>query len=366
MILGILPEQGGSLQNWSKAGQGSRFINYYLESYVEDFTEIYYFSYAKEDCAFPPSCFLVKNNLGLHRWLYAILLPFLQARFFKKCDILRIMQMTGEVPAIVAKLLYKTPFVATYGYPYEVFSRGKRERLRPYLFKMRSRLALRFADKIIVTTKVLFDYVSRYVAKDKIFLIPNAVDTAQFRPLASNTKCKTKGVVYVGRLSLMKNIKLLLEAVSLLKKKVKLTIIGDGPLKESLMQQAREMALDVDFKGAIPNQELPLYLNRASIFVLPSVAEGHPKALLEAMSCGLPCIGTDVEGTNTVIVDSVNGLLCKLDAQDLADRIETLLDGEKLAESLGKRAREFILENYDIKAVIKKEITLLKSVVNRL
>jgi len=360
MILGILPEQGGSLKNWSKAGQDKRFIHYYLESYAKDFDKVYYFSYLNEDRKLSPSCFLVKNTSRLHRWLYAPLMPILKAGYFRKCDVLRVMQITGALPAIISKLLYMKPFVITYGYPYEVFSRGKGERIRPYLFNIRSRIALKFADKVIVTTKALFDYVSKYTASHKISLIPNAVNTAQFRPFAVKAEDDRKNIIYVGRLASLKNVNLLLEAVSLLKD-ARLTIIGDGPLKTQLQAQAEAMKLDVDFKGIVQHQDLPQYLNAASVFVLPSMAEGHPKALLEAMSCGLGCIGMNVEGTNSVIRDGVNGLLCKPNAQDVADKTKLLLNDEKLAKSLGSKAREFILKNYDFDTIISEEINLLKS-----
>lgn len=361
-IIGILSSQGGSIHDLKQIGQEQRFINFYLRQYAKEFTKVYYFSYRKENYKISPNCFVIPNRFNLHRWIYAFLLPFIEARYFRQCSVLRIMQLTGEIPVIIAKLIYKIPFVATYGYPYEMFSRGERERLRPYLYKMRSHLALGFADKVIVTTKTLFDHVSKYVAQEKIILIPNTVDTALFKPQALNKERKTKSIIYVGRLSLMKNLKLLLDAVSLLNSKIKLTLIGDGPMKKLLMQQAREMGLDVEFKGIIINEELPLHLNSASIFVLPSVAEGHPKALLEAMSCGLACVATDVEGTDTVIQDGVNGLLCKLNVKDLAEKIEILLNDEKLAESLSRKAREFILENYDFNTVIEREITLLRGV----
>src|SRR3972149_402807 len=72
---------------------------------------------------------------------------------------------------------------------------------------------------------------------------------------------------------------------------------------------SKAAAASVRFMGSISNEELPPVLNRYRFFALPSVREGMPKALIEAMACGLVCIGTDVEGINEIIRDGENGFL---------------------------------------------------------
>jgi N,N'-diacetylbacillosaminyl-diphospho-undecaprenol alpha-1,3-N-acetylgalactosaminyltransferase len=112
----------------------------------------------------------------------------------------------------------------------------------------------------------------------------------------------------------------------------------------------------------VPNERLPELLNAADVFVLPSQREGHPKVLLEAMSCGLPCVGADVEGIREVIQDGENGLLCSLTPKDMADKIYRLFSDPDLALRLGQAARHFVEANFDLDILLEKETRYLYSV----
>lgn len=145
---------------------------------------------------------------------------------------------------------------------------------------------------------------------------------------------------------------------------IKISIIGDGELRKALQTYAINNHINVEFLGVIPNQELPDYYSRAKIFVLSSLTEGHPKVLLEAMSSGLPCIGSNVTGIQDLIKDGETGLLCKPTAEDIAAKIDQLISNPSFAEKLGSSAREYIVNNFEITGIISKEINLLKSLVS--
>ena len=130
-----------------------------------------------------------------------------------------------------------------------------------------------------------------------------------FRSL--NEEKKKKSICFVGRLSEQKNLFSLVEAT--VGTQCTLTIIGSGNQKEDLEKYAKEKGIKAEFIGNIPNNELPKILNQYEIFLLPSLYEGMPKALLEAMACGLPCIGTYVEGIREIIKHKENGYLCTTD-----------------------------------------------------
>jgi glycosyltransferase involved in cell wall biosynthesis len=108
---------------------------------------------------------------------------------------------------------------------------------------------------------------------------------------------------------------------------------------------------------------LPEILNRHEIFTLPSLWEGMPKTLLEAMSCGLPVIGTKIDGTKEVITHGKNGILCDTDSNSISDTIINLMGDEALKEKLGENARRTIVENYSLDILAKKELGLMEEFV---
>lgn len=90
------------------------------------------------------------------------------------------------------------------------------------------------------------------------------------------------------------------------------------------------------------------YYQNATIYVLPSYYEGLPTTLLEAMSCGIPSIATDVEGSSELISDGETGLLVPpRNPKRLAEAILRLLEAEELRQKLGDNARKHIVNNYD-------------------
>lgn len=363
MILGIFPPQGGSISSLRRTGQDGRFIKSYLGNYARHFAKVYYFSYADEEAELPSNCYLVKNP-GYHRWIYAFLLPFVQRRYIRECDVFRVMQMYGAIPAVVAKLLYGKPYVGTYGYRYLENARTQGMGLRAYLFEWRAYLGLKLADGVIVTTKELSSYVAKFVPQSKVILIPNGVDTSLLRPSDVRPDRSEKVVVYVGRFAPERDLFTLIDAVALIRHPVvKLLLVGDGELREQLEKRAIERDISFEFKGVIPHEELPGILNNADVFALPSLREGHPKALLEAMSCGLPCVGTDVPGIRDMIRDGETGLLNDLSAKDLADKVSLIFSDQQLADRIGRNARKFVEEEFNLDLLLQKEIRAVKAVV---
>ena len=88
---------------------------------------------------------------------------------------------------------------------------------------------------------------------------------------------------------------------------IELRLIGDGPEKHKLEKLAATVGVKIEFLGVKPQDELPELLNECQCFVFPSLYEGHPKALIEAMSCALPVITTPVYGIKNIINHNVNG-----------------------------------------------------------
>ena len=196
------------------------------------------------------------------------------------------------------------------------------------------------------------------IPKNKISVIANYIDTDIFRPNLKITKLENR-LIFVGRLSSQKNLPSLIKALSGLN--LSLDLIGEGKQKEELKKLAESEKVSVNFFGTIPNFKLPEILNRYRIFILPSLYEGMPKTLLEAMSCNLACIATNVPGSREVIQNGKNGLLAETSSASLRENILKLINNLEFQKTLGENAREFILKNFSLKTQIQKELSIYQN-----
>lgn len=217
------------------------------------------------------------------------------------------------------------------------------------------------ADRVVVTTPLIKQTVVEQYDLDPttVEVIPNYVETNRFKPLRGK-KSERIRIGFVGRLDLQKNLANLITAVSGLK--VELDLVGSGPLFPELEAQAKFLDTPVRFLGNLPNRQIPEFLNTCDLFLLPSLYEGHPKALLEAMACGLPVIGTRVEGIDEVITDGQNGLLCEPDASSIRAAIQRLLSDDDLCERIGENAYRFVRDNFSLDHILNLELAVLEKV----
>jgi len=282
-------------------------------------------------------------------------------------DILKTNQIPGsEVPMWIKKKFGKK-LITRCGYLHSQFikkqSDDKRMIMDAYNLEKK---AFTLADMGIVTSQRDRDYVIQEykIRPDRIKVVPNYVNTEIFRPITDVQK--THDLVYVGRAGSQKNVEGMLKAINYLKenrRNVSILMIGDCCYDEGVKQLIVKYGLNASLQGNIPNSNLPYFLNRARLFILPSFYEGHPKALLEAMSSGLPCIGTDVTGIKEDIDHLQTGYLCHTGHRSMADTIETLLDNESLQKGLGKKGREYIIKKYSIENILKMELDVIHEVL---
>lgn len=175
-------------------------------------------------------------------------------------------------------------------------------------------------------------------------------------------------ILHVARLVEKKGTAVLINAVKqvkLLNPDVKLVIIGEGPLLDGLKAQVTSLGLDqtVTFTGALPHVDVMAWMRKASMLVLPSItaktgdAEGLGMVLLEAAVTGVPVIGTQHGGIPEAIIDEQTGFLVKeRDDKQLAERISFLMKDEHKRFEMGKNARIFISEKFNLsKQTIKLE-----------
>jgi rhamnosyl/mannosyltransferase len=225
-------------------------------------------------------------------------------------------------------------------------SSGFAGKLLPLYKKTFLGFVLRHADKVIALNesyrKLL---IEKYrVKEDRIAVIPNGADKRFF-----NDKLKTKQkesfrLLYVGRLTIEKNVSMIIEAVGKTKAPIQLDIVGDGPLLHELKRQTQQVKNQkIIFYGKKTADELVKFYQVADALVLASDYEGQPTVIMEAMASGTPVVGTDVIGIRDTI--GSNGILVEKNATALTRAITKLSSDltlrKALAEKARKRAEEF-------------------------
>jgi glycosyltransferase involved in cell wall biosynthesis len=189
-------------------------------------------------------------------------------------------------------------------------------------------------------------------------MIPNAVDTDRFVP--HPVPAGLPHVAYVGRLRKVKGVYELIEAWATVVKAhpAKLLVAGDGPEREVLEARVRELGIEgsIEFLGVI--SDVPAVLRRSCLYVQPSYQEGMPNSVLEAMAAGLPIVATRISGNVDLVDDQDNGLLVPAgDAPALAQAMLTLLGEPPLAQRMGARSRERVVQQYGVDAVLAQLLT---------
>ena len=197
---------------------------------------------------------------------------------------------------------------------------------------------------------------------EKIRIVPNAVDTELFKPYPNMEREDL--VVWTGRFVPEKGLTYLIKAAKIVideNSKVKFLLIGGGPLKSRLSGLIRSFHLEknVFLIGPVKREEIAKYLAKACIFLFPSIREGIPKSVLEAMSAGKPVIASDIPGIKEVIKEGDNGILVPpKNPRMLAKAILTLLEDRSLRKKLGWNARKTVLDKF----AWNKILNMLKSV----
>lgn len=213
------------------------------------------------------------------------------------------------------------------------------------------------SSKIITTVSnsCAAEIKSAYKIGRYINVVKNGVDTDYFIPKKEQTK---EGyILYTGRLHSRKGLLDLIDCAKHIAKKnhsIKFVITGEGPLKDTLISRIKKYGLrdNVELTGYVDRDQLLNYYQNASIYILPSYYEGLPTSLLEAMSCGIACVATNVPGNSELIIDGKNGFLTPSnDPIALAGKIQELLDCEHNRKIMGSDARKYIVENYDWKII---------------
>lgn len=400
--------RGVSLAEWDRLGMFDREVALYRALARRDVRTTFVTHGGPEDLAYRDRLGDAGIGIGcdrrrLGRGRYERLLPLLAAPALLRCDLVKTNQINGGELAARAARLYRRPLIARCGYMWSEFverehgadsSEARRAR------EIEARV-FRAGARVVVTTSAMRDAVAARFPEiaPRLRVVPNYVDTESFSPAdgppprppafpasavlpASLASAASAGederfdVLFVGRIAPQKNLESLLEAfvrlaVARPDAPLRIAIAGDGPDRDSLRARfeseiapripASPLARErhggpIAWLGPVPNATLPNLMRRSSVFCLPSHYEGHPKALLEAMACGMAVVAADAPGLREVIRHEETGLVVPGTAESLAESLDRLLRDAPLRARLGAAARAHAVEHWSLDRIVDLEL----------
>lgn len=283
---------------------------------------------------------------------FDLTLPFKLAKIMRQYDVDLMMSTLffADIIGAAATFLYKPKAFISW----EVIT-GPMKAHQKLLYRI---FANRF-DKVVAVSNSIYPYIInvRKQPQEKIQTIYYGVDLHKFLPVS---KKKKNGLIFgtVARLVQQKGHRYLLSAIPQVLAQFPGTrwqFVGTGPLEEELKDQAKELGIDhaVEFLGR--KDDIPRFLREFDVFILPSLWEGFPNVLLEAMASGIPVIATAVEGTVELVRNNETGVLVeKENPHALADAMLTLLHSPSKVIDFGIKSRKRVEENFSLEKQLKE------------
>ena len=206
----------------------------------------------------------------------------------------------------------------------------------------------------------------------KIDVIPDGLDLGRFEPVQRDPCPEKVRVLTIGRLIPRKGFQFLIRALPQIIEKTEthdfeIEIVGDGPYQGELLKLSEDLgvASHIRFAGSVPYSELPQKYRDADVFILPSLAEGMPLVVLEAMGTGLPIVASRVQGIDELVVEDINGALFDAgDVDGLAHALVKLINAGEGRLEMGKASVERV-KPYDWKHIADAYLALYDDIYAR-
>jgi glycosyltransferase involved in cell wall biosynthesis len=265
---------------------------------------------------------------------------FLTVRIIKP-DILQVQDLSMGIPAWLIRKILKIPYI--------VWGRGSDVNLISRFGRIKAKPILQNAAIILALTENMRIKLKN-IYNTKIYIVPNGIDLEEHNntSISREKKSGNNNILFVGSLLPVKGVQYLIMAMKVVHDKIPeamLILVGDGEEREMLEALSLQLGIQkyVQFVGKIPHEKVQTYMQMADVFVLPSLSEGLPNVILEAMACGLPIVASRVDGIPDIITKDTNGYLVEVkDTNDIANKIILLLQDEALRKKISDNNRQLV------------------------
>lgn len=229
---------------------------------------------------------------------------------------------------------------------------------------------LKFSKNIASTSLDMKKEIEKYINKE-ILLTPFGVDINHFKPYSkNNTDSLTIGTVKTMRE--VYGIEYLIQSFKKVQnefpqlKELKFMLVGGGKNLEKYKEYAKKLKVEVDFKNQIEYEKLPEYYNMLDIYCAPSISESFGVSILEASSCEVPVIVSNVGGLPEVVVENKTGIIIESKSVDqLTNAIIELINSKERREKFGKEGRKFVSKNYSKEFCTANLIKIYDELINK-
>jgi len=267
--------------------------------------------------------------------------------------------LEGLLGTILKRLLRKELIVEIHGDWQEGPFLSKKRRLefiQRRFTPLLAKISFKNADKIRGVASNLIDEAKKIASNKQYFIFPTFTDLDDFID-EKNTEFQDF-ILFVGHIQKVKGLEYLIRAFDRIKgdfPNFKLVLVGGGQKPENL-----EMNDRIDYRGRLSLKETKNIMKNCYCLVLPSLSEGLPRVIMEAMVLGKPVIGSNVGGIPDLIKDGKNGLLFQVgNSDDLAEKLRTLLNNRNLAMEMGQKGREFIQDKFSNEKYISSYVKMI-------
>jgi len=283
-----------------------------------------------------------------------------------KIDIVQTAVFPADVYGRISASLAKVPIIISTMHRVEDH---KQESIYRMLFFVDT-LTMALTTKIIAVSEAVKNYLISFhkVRPEKISVIYNGLDTYQYQYQCNidisrfkrtlDVKPDIPTVAFIGRIVKVKGLKYLFRAAASILERgeiVQFLIVGNGPLKDHFIQQSQLLGIErhVSFLGF--REDIPHILAVIDVLVLPSLREGLPLTILEAMRAGKPIIATNVGGIPEAIIDAETGILVPpRDSKRLGDAICYLLQNPLKSKQMGEKGKRRARRYFDVERMVKE------------
>lgn len=242
--------------------------------------------------------------------------------------------------------------------------------------RLREKNANKITGYISISSTITQNLINSGIDKDRIYYIPNGVDTERFYPVDETEKKAIRmelGIedkftcCYIGGLTRNKRVIETVKAIHELRNQgvdIQFLIVGpdrSGGIIEKEIDDYISMYQLHDVCIRVNHTDKPeLYFRVSDLFILNSKSEGLSNSLLEAMSSGLPCVAYPASGTVDLIEDGVNGYLTDGQSEQITERIRTLYNNKEMCNLFSRKARSTIEKGFSVDYVINEHVKSFK------